>query len=221
MSGRANAAFEENSSDIDRLLGIHATIGGDGDGRRWNLEVLNKSAIVLITAVWEAYCEDVIAEGLQHLVTHASSPEALPKELRKKIAEELSAEQHGLTVWNLAGEGWRDVLKARMVGFAKERNRKFNTPKSRPINNLFLNGIGIKAISSSWVWQGMSKESAEAKLDKFVELRGSVAHRGASSESVHKKHVRDYYEHVKRLVETTDATVNELASIRHAETVKN
>ena len=37
-------------------------------GRRYHLEVLNKSAIVLVTSFWEAYCEDIAAEGLAHIV---------------------------------------------------------------------------------------------------------------------------------------------------------
>lgn len=35
-------------------------------GRR-NLEVLNKSAIVLLCAIWEAYCEDLADDALRLL----------------------------------------------------------------------------------------------------------------------------------------------------------
>jgi hypothetical protein len=60
-----------------------------GRGRRYGLEVLNKSAIVLITAFWEAYYEDLATEALEHLVTNADSVEKLPLELKKRVASEL------------------------------------------------------------------------------------------------------------------------------------
>jgi hypothetical protein len=60
MPSAAWTQFVANCADIDQLLTIHTDIGGGSAGRR-KLEVLNKSAIVLITAYWEAYCEDVSA----------------------------------------------------------------------------------------------------------------------------------------------------------------
>ena len=83
MASAAHAAFDSNAEDVERLLEIHADIGGDAQGRRFGLEVLNKSAVVLITAIWEAYCEDVASEALEHLVAHAPSATALPVELRR------------------------------------------------------------------------------------------------------------------------------------------
>ena len=62
MPSEARKAFDANVADVDRLLALHSTAGGAGQGRRYGLEVLNKSAIVLVTAYWEAYCEDIAAE---------------------------------------------------------------------------------------------------------------------------------------------------------------
>ena len=56
MPSKARVNFEANAADVSRLLEIHKYFGGDAKGRRFRLEVLNKSAIVLITAIWEAYC---------------------------------------------------------------------------------------------------------------------------------------------------------------------
>ena len=69
MPSKARRAFDDSAKDVKRLLEIHKTIGGNAPGRRAGLEVLNKSAIVLITAIWEAYCEDISAEALEHIVT--------------------------------------------------------------------------------------------------------------------------------------------------------
>ena len=73
MASQARAAFDKNAADIERLLEIHADLGGDQRGRRFRLEVLNKSAVVLITAFWEAYCEDLAAEALDHLIQHSKT----------------------------------------------------------------------------------------------------------------------------------------------------
>lgn len=67
MVSLARKRFDENCGDVTRLLEIHGQIAGDAPGRKYRLEVLNKSAVVLITAFWEAYCEDIAAESLLHL----------------------------------------------------------------------------------------------------------------------------------------------------------
>ena len=51
MASQARQAFDRNVMDVERLLEIHADVGGDVQGRRFGLEVLNKSAVVLITAI--------------------------------------------------------------------------------------------------------------------------------------------------------------------------
>src|ERR1700733_15052449 len=107
MPSKAREAFKENASDIERLLEIHEDIGGDAQGRRYRLEVLNKSAIVLITAFWEAYCEDLAAEAVKHLVDNCEKADKLPLDLRKRIAKELKDDRHELAVWTLAGDAWK------------------------------------------------------------------------------------------------------------------
>lgn len=89
MPSNARRSLADNLSDIDKLIEFHSSAGGSGRGRRRDLEVLNKSAIVLITSFWEAYCEDIAAEGLEHILTKANSSEDLPLEIRKIISKEL------------------------------------------------------------------------------------------------------------------------------------
>jgi len=208
MASQARQAFDRNVKDVDRLLEIHADVGGDAQGRRFGLEVLNKSAIVLITAIWEAYCEDLAAEALAHLVENVSSGTALPKELKKRIATDIKANQNDLAMWDLADAGWKARAKARLASLMEERNRRLNTPKSGQINELFAAAIGLPDVSSAWNWQKMSVAQATTKLDKFVELRGSIAHRGAGASGVKKAEVVDYLAHVKSLVKKTGGRVN-------------
>ena len=77
----AYEAYQGNRKDIERLLEIHSDVGGDKAGRKWGLEVLNKSGVVLICSFWEAYCEDLAAECLRHLVDNAKGADVLPNRL--------------------------------------------------------------------------------------------------------------------------------------------
>src|SRR5438876_11617428 len=124
MPSKARVAFDRSAEDVKRLLEIHQDLGGDAPGRRHRLEVLNKSAMVLVTAIWEAYCEDIASEALDHLVKHVPDALALPKELKKRIAKELKAEPNEIAVWELADSGWTAKVQARLAALTEERNRK-------------------------------------------------------------------------------------------------
>ena len=86
---------------------FHQNESGENKGRRFGLEILNKSAIVLLSAYWEAYCEDIAAEGLNHLVTHLKDPQKLPEALRKVVSKQLKESANNLAVWEIAGAGWK------------------------------------------------------------------------------------------------------------------
>ena len=209
MASAARGAFDKNVKDIERLLALHEQIGGKQRGRRYGLEVLNKSAIVLITSFWESYCEDIAAEALAHVVKHAKSADALPKELKKMIAKELKQDLHDLASWGLAGDGWRKIVQDRLGAIQEDRNRKLNSPKAENINNLFESAIGVVKISNCWrLARNMPPRKCEEKLDRFVALRGAIAHRGKAEEPVTKVQVVDYLDFVSRLAAKTGGKVN-------------
>lgn len=208
MPSKARQAFDANAEDIQRLLQLHEEKGGVAKGRRYGLEVLNKSAIVLLTSFWEAYCEDIAAEAIAHVVAHAPSADKLPSDLRKLIAKELEADVHHLAVWRLADGGWRRVLTSRLASLQAERNRRLNTPKAAQIDTLFETALGIARISDGWSWSKMTPDRARQKIDKYVELRGSIAHRGAAARSVKKADVKDYAKFLNRLVARTGGIVS-------------
>lgn len=209
MPSDARRAFDKNCEDIDRLLAVHARLTGSGPGRRREVEVLNKSGIVLLTAFWEAYCEDLAAEALEHLITCGKDASAVPEELRKLVAKEFKGQgAHELAAWNLADDGWRRLLQTRLGTLQAERNRNLNTPKTGQINELFLRAVGEPKVSQAWYWAGMSRAQAAQKLDGYVTLRGEIAHRGAASAGVKKNQVEAYYNHLKRLVSKTGGRIN-------------
>jgi len=169
---------------------------------------LNKSAVVLITSIWEAYCEDLAAEALGHIVKHSKTASSLSKEIKKLVAKELKSDTNQLAIWDLSDDGWRQVLQARLARLQKNRNRRLNTPKFANIDELFLTAIGITEISKSWRWTNMTASQARTKLDKYVTLRGEIAHRGTASRSCSKQQVDDYFAFIKRVVGKTGGRVN-------------
>ena len=132
----------------------------------------------------------------------------MPEELKKQLAKELKAAPHELEVWKIADRGWEKYLSDRLEQLKEKRNRELNTPKTAQIDDLFFKALGIKTISASWKWKRMSANQAGAKLDKYVTLRGSVAHRGRGSTSIKKSHVKDYFNFIKTLAAKTGGAVN-------------
>jgi hypothetical protein len=209
MPSLARLAFEHNYGDVQRLFAIHSELVGETPGKKDGVEVLNKSAIVLMCAVWEAYCEDIAAEAVEHLVQHAKDASKLPKTLRKNIAKELKADRDDSAVWLLADDGWRAHLRARTKAMAEERNRKLNTPTTDKIKDLFDDAIGLPDVPSAWYWASTDPKKAARKLDKYVSLRGDVAHRSRAADNIKKTHAWGFANHAKRLVEKTDDYIND------------
>jgi hypothetical protein len=163
---------------VARLLVIHKTLGGAGPGRRHNLEVLNKSAIVLTCAFWEAFVEDLTAEALKHLAQHSKASQSLPIELRKSIAKELAHKKHELAPWDLADDEWRKVLQERAEKIVSITDRTLSSPTSNRVDEFFMTQAGMAHVSDAWRWSGTSASQARRKLDDFVSLRNAIAHRG-------------------------------------------
>lgn len=208
MPSKARAAFDENVKDIDKLLALHAIEGGDQPGRRYGLEVLNKSAIVLITSFWESYCEDIAEEALEAIVQHAPNADALPKAIQKLIAKTLKEDKNELAIWAISDDKWRNVLRSNFVALKVERNKTFATPKSFNVNELFESALGLTNMSSCWKWEKMTTIQATTKLNNFVSKRGDIAHRGSSTSTVKKSEVVAYLNHIKKLAAKTGGAVN-------------
>ena len=62
-----------NLSEIARLLEIHKEISGPGPGYKHNVQVLNKSAIVLLLACWEAYVEDLAESAFNFMLSKSET----------------------------------------------------------------------------------------------------------------------------------------------------
>src|SRR5207244_1414734 len=73
----AGSRFEASSMEVGQLREIHEEVSGTDRGRR-NLEVLNKSAIVLICAIWEPYCKDLAGRRSSIFSLKSTTPRSSP-----------------------------------------------------------------------------------------------------------------------------------------------
>src|SRR5262245_25819107 len=133
MESKAANSFDENKKDVERLLEIHKELAGDSPGRKWGVAVLNKSAIVLTCAVWEAFIEDLVGEAIKHLLKHLSDPTKLPTALKQEIAKAVKEDKNELSPWNLAGDAWKVKLQSNADQLIAKYTGAWNTPKSAQI----------------------------------------------------------------------------------------
>jgi RiboL-PSP-HEPN len=199
----AYRAFWSNMTDVNRLLEIHTLLGGSGPGRRRGAEVLNKSAVVLLVACWEAYLEDVVSHAFEVALEDCQDPLNFPKEVWRLVGLSLRQAKDERVIWGLAGQGWKHVLLEHKNNMIK----KFHNPKSRRVDELFHNVLGITTVSKCWRWPGISNTKARKKLDGIVNVRGRIAHRVQHSSPVRLKTVKNYQGHVQRLVLITDVEI--------------
>jgi hypothetical protein len=179
----------ENTDDLSRLRQIHQQVGGTGPGRR-RLEVLNKSAVVLAVACWEAFVEDLAVLTFDLLLAGARDHSVFPARVLTLAAKPLREHTDARQVWALADAGWRQVLKRYRDEVMKRLVRPFNTPRAANVDALFQDLVGSE-LSSTWRWTGMSSTAARTKLDALVTLRGQIAHRVAASRPVRWSYVDD------------------------------
>ncbi len=169
-----------NMREVARLLDIHSHIRAEGIKGRRDVQVLHKSAIVLVVACWEAYVEDLVNAGLAFCIENCRDPKSLPAALRTRVGGKYS----GVNAWSLAGDGWKQALKDNLTEMLAKTTGAFNTPKSAQVDELFLKSLGISNLSSCWKWKGRSVARVCKVLDDLISLRGAIAHRVEATSSV-------------------------------------
>lgn len=202
-----NKMLLHNLSEVHRILEIHEELTGAGPGFKPNVGVLNKSAIVLLVACWEAFIEDLAKTAFDILLSRVKSHNLLPKKVLAEASKQLRGATDDRAVWRLAGEGWKKVLMEHKEDVLKRHIGKLNTPKPDQVDELFEELLGIRNMSSNWHWTGCSVDDATRKLKELVELRGTIAHRVKTSRKVYKRSVERYVKFINRIaMETSNAT---------------
>lgn len=168
----------------------------------------NKAGIVLVCAMWEAYCEDVCREGVYRLLRNAQKTneprKQLPKELLKLVVAAIGRDKNELAMWGLAGKSW---FSTTCVAADESLVDRFHTPNADEVDGLFEKALGLKEMSRHWHWSHMTASSGRTKLDKFVKLRHKIAHRSQATEAVHKTQVTSFLRHATHLVRCTDGAL--------------
>jgi hypothetical protein len=198
----------ENLDEVRQLLDIHSKVAGRGRGRKYNVQVLNKSAIVFVVACWEAFVEDLAETALRILIEQAPDHKIFPNDLLERVA----SKHGGINAWKLAGEGWKDALRSNLKEVLAKTTGTLNTPRALQVDDLFLKTIGLKSLSGSWRWKGRAVAESIDAIDKLITVRGSIAHRVKHSESVLKRDVTEAIELVSRLAAKSSNRVREFVN---------
>lgn len=196
-------ALNTNVKEVLNLLSIHSALAGKSPGRKHNVEILNKSAIVLTVACWEAFVEDCAQSSLDFMIDRIPNHNKLPK----LVLERVASKHTGVKAWDFAGDGWKKCLRSNLSEVLAKTTGKLNTPRSPQVNELFRNTIGLTDVSSDWHWPGKGRIAAEKSLDDLVTLRGGIAHRVSTSQAVRKADVYRSLDLVFRLAVKTSNSV--------------
>jgi len=199
MQPRHVETLISNTDEVLRLVQIHEQISGTGPGRRREVEVLNKSGIVLLVATWEAFVEDLATAAFDRIFDTASTHTIFPQRVLNLAANELRSSPDVRRIWELAGTGWRAILADHKVKILEKFVGSLNTPKPEQIDGMFSELIGLTNLSACWRWKNTSSANARARLTALVELRGDIAHRVATSRSVKKPDVINSVHLISRL----------------------
>ncbi len=184
-------SLKTNFQEINRILEIHGEISGSGPGYKHNVQVLNKSAVVLLLACWEAYIEDLAENSFNFMLSKSKQPNVFPDHVLAIAAKEIK--KSNSDIWKLANMGWKTIMESHKNTILEKYTVQgaFNTPNPKNIDTLFSNLIGFTSISRTWYWRAMSIDNSKKKLERLIDLRGSIAHRVQSSRKVTKAHVTD------------------------------
>lgn len=197
----------DNVKEVERLVEIHTKISGSTKGYKHNMEALNKSSIVLLVACWEAYIEDLAKTAFNFLLQNTVSPRVFSNKVLTLASKELKNSSNEIKVWELAGDGWKQILTNHSADVIKRFIGNFNTPRPEKIDDLFESLIGLKSLSSHWSWKGISVRMTSYKLNQLVTLRGEIAHRVAANVSVTKSTTIYYKDFIQRLAVKSHNTV--------------
>ncbi len=213
MASKARTTFNENLKDIEKLLdyyGATEQLHQDypEDGLMEGADVVLRSSLVLLVTYWESYIEDIVDEAVDHVVENLADSAKIPKELKKTVIQELRDDKNELALWSLTGEGWRDCLRSRLPRLKESRNRNFNTPKATQTQMFIRAALGIEDITKGWRFGGRDSSVNSKYLDKLVELRGQIAHRGKLEKRITSDFVKELSDFVRELVSKTGGSLN-------------
>jgi hypothetical protein len=210
-------AFKRNLGDVTRLMEVHSLLASRVSGRAAALQVLNRSAVVLLSACWEAYIEDLALSAFDWMLANSTNSDSFPKRVRARAGRSIRDSKDELAIWALADLGWRAVLKKHRDETIKGAIASFNSPKAERIDDLYSNLIGLTKLSSSWRWRGSSADRSRDKLERLLTIRGDIAHRVRHTGFVTRPELDDFVAFTDRLsILSHNAVVDHLVEVASA-----
>lgn len=67
MASASLKALTDRLKDVDQLMAAHRAVAGKKRGRKFEVEGLNRAAVLMLSSHFEGYLEDVMAEALAAL----------------------------------------------------------------------------------------------------------------------------------------------------------
>jgi hypothetical protein len=197
-------ALHQSARSIGTLQVIHKERSKPEQGCRRAVGILNRSVVVFLVACWEAFVEDLAMIGARHLAAEDSLPDKVPEFVRKQVCRRVRDGKQELAPWQLTGTGWRRAI----LEHAQVEVARLNTPTAANVDELLWRCLGVETVSSSWILNG-SANRARRRLDKLVRVRGSIAHRVSSDETITVLVVESYESLILEMAVSTAHRVKE------------
>jgi hypothetical protein len=201
-------SFLENREEVKRLLNIHIKVAGTNRGPKTEVQVLHKSAIVLLTACWESYIETIITDSFDFLLANAETPNVFPNSVLIKATKDIRSDKDERKVWLLAADGWKKVLNDYKNNVLKKEIDYFHVPRPENIDEIFSKTIGFEKVSKQWTWKGQTNSDSIKTLNKLINLRGEIAHKIIATAKINKADVIYFLNFINNLTVCTSNAVN-------------
>jgi hypothetical protein len=155
--------------DVDSLIETHSRMKTGNRGRQHQGH-LTRSALFVLCAAWEHYIE-LLCEELFNKMLPQVKCDSLERRYKLKliniVKNHAPDESYCL---NLAGEGWKVLLKESMMNEID----KFHSPKFLPVKQLISDYIGFDLSS-------LMRAEDISLVDDLVKNRGEIAHKGGKA----------------------------------------
>lgn len=170
--------FEEAIKDIDILLQLHDLVTGGTPGRpKQELAVLKRSGIILTVTAWETFVEDTLVSQFELKLEKAINTNDLQSAFNAVAQSWLQSQKlspPSLAKWT--GSGWKEIILEKF----KQDVSALNTLSSANVKKLFKRYLDLD-ITQHWKWHKTLPQEACQELDKLIELRGKLVHRGKNT----------------------------------------
>ncbi len=177
MITKAGDNFQFSLSDAYVLLKAdYAEIKETLNSSDQDTEVFRRAGVILTVTAWETFIEDTLTLHFEKLMKKARTPDDIKSIFNKLVRDWIDNKGkniHPPDIEQWVGDGWKKMLLYKF----KNDIARFHTPNSENIKKLFERYLNLN-VESCWEWDEMSHEKACQELDKCIELRGEIVHKG-------------------------------------------